>query len=350
MTSNTSMAYIRAVDTVLPPHHYTQHEIREVVRSWLADDAKERDLLLRFLDSVQVKNRAFAVPVETLLRSPGVEERAAIFEEVGAELGVQAARKCLLSANCDAKEVSTVVFTSCTIPSIPAIDTRIINALGINPSVFRVPIYQYGCAGGAAGIALACKLAANGPALLVSVELCSLIFQKADLSTGNLVGSALFGDGAGAVLVDQHSSGVEVVDTRSFLVPNTQSLMGYNLLSDGPHLRLQRELPGVLGAHAAPVIEELLRRNSLRPSDISSWLIHPGGVRILNLVEETFGLTTGQTHWSWDVLSQKGNMSSASLLFVLDAFIRDKHAATGEYSVMLGVGPGLNIEGLLLKI
>ena len=226
-----------------------------------------------------------------------------------------------------------------------------VDDLGLSRSVNRIPIYQHGCAGGVIGLAIANRvLKPREKAILASVELCSLVYQARDLSGGNLVGSAIFGDGAAAVLIDSdETAGLRIVDSCSHLVPNSASLMGYNSEDDGPHLRLDRALSQSLAEHAPPFLRSFLAKHELREQDINWWLFHPGGVKVLAALESALHIERDRSSWSWEVLERFGKMSSCSILFVIESFMRSKAIKPGELACVVGVGPGLTIEAVLLE-
>jgi alkylresorcinol/alkylpyrone synthase len=177
-----------------------------------------------------------------------------------------------------------------------------------------------------------------------------LVYQGGDLTPGNLVGSALFGDGAAAVLIGPGEGMFSIKRTSSALLPGTQEMMGYDLRGDGNHLRLKKELPGELAKMAPELIRNFLRDNGVAPEGVANWLIHPGGVKILNLLEEEFELQPSQSQWAWRVLEKFGNMSSASILFVLDEFLKSKSYKFKDKILSIGIGPGLTLEQTLFEV
>ena len=212
-------------------------------------------------------------------------------------------------------------------------------------------MFQQVCGGGAAGLALAGKLADGmmAPVVLTSAELCSLVYQPADRSAENIVGSAIFADGAASLVMGPGETGHRLLASSSHLIPDSAEMMGYNLLNDGIHLRLARELPECLAKHTPQAISEFLKKVGTSPDKVSWWLFHPGGARILTIFAEKLGLTTQQMRWSWDVLSKYGNMSSASILYVLEAFLGDKSYQRGDKAIIVGMGPGLSLEFTLFE-
>jgi alkylresorcinol/alkylpyrone synthase len=344
------MTTIVQTSTLIPKHAYTSEEIYAVSAEWLKNSPHQRELFDRFVKSSQISCRHFAVPLDTILSLHGSQQRAQLFIQEGRPLLRDVVQKLLGTTRTKASDIDHLLFTSCSSPVIPAIDVGLVDDLEFSRSVNRIPVYQHGCAGGVVGLAMAYRLLKPGQrALVSSVELCSLVYQASDLSGGNLVGSAIFGDGAGAVLVGDWPTGLTFLDARSHLVPDSAHLMGYGIQDDGAHLRLDRALPQALSQQAPPFVRSFLRDNSLYPSDIKFWLFHPGGVKILAVLEDAFGIKRDASRWAWEVLEQYGNMSSASIFFVLDAFLRSNVAQPGDRICMLGVGPGLTIESILFE-
>jgi alkylresorcinol/alkylpyrone synthase len=339
------MVSIQAVATVTPPHTYSTQEIIDVAGGWLKDSPRERDLFARLSQSTKIDSRSFALPLNDLLGLRGTGERSKIFTEVGTSLLASVIAQGLAAAGKRPSDVTSLITTSCSVPTIPAIDSRAIAMTGLPSTVFRVPVFQYGCAGGAVGIALARHLVKpNQVALLASVELCSLVYQGGDLQAGNIVGSAIFGDGAACVVLSAEEGPLRLVDSESFLIPDTVDLMGYDIFDDGTHLRLDREIPQALLKAAPRVIKQFLSERGLSEKEIAWWLFHPGGAKILSSLEELFGLTHESTKWAWESLRTHGNMSSASILFALKAFLEERCFERGDKMLMLGIGPGLTLQ------
>jgi alkylresorcinol/alkylpyrone synthase len=343
------MVNVTHVATALPKQFYSAAEILEATKDWMKAVPSERALFERFIASSKIGGRHFCLPVQRILQLRNQDERAALFLKEGSDLGCEAVSSVLMHAELSKDAVQTLVFSSCSVPTIPAVDATIVNRLELQPTIRRVPVYQHGCAGGAVGLGLGAALAnSKGATLVLAAELCSLVFHSEDFSSGSLVGSALFADGAACAVLQQKPQGLEFLGTQSYLIPHSEQLMGYDLKNDGAHLRLLRELPMVLSEHAPELIRTFLGTYALGPADISSWLFHPGGVRILDNLESALNLKREQTHWAWDVLDTHGNMSSATILFVLESYLK-RQRQTGSYVLMLGIGPGLTIELLLFR-
>ncbi len=342
------MAVLTHIGVALGGHRYTAGEIESGAAQWLASDPELLQLFLRYLHSSLAQHRHYSLTIEELLTLGGMASRAAIFEARATELAREAISRCLETSHLPPISIRGLITTSCSLPAIPALDTALIPSLKMNGTMLRVPIFQHGCAGGVAGLALASKLSMScSPVFLVSVEQCTLGFQPRDLRRSQLVGAALFSDGAGCAVIETQGPGLQFVDSQSFLLPNTRHLMGYDIWDDGFHLRLDRDLPAALSDYIGGVVSEFLGRNKLVERDIEWWLFHPGGIKILDLLEATFALGRGQCKWARYVLEHFGNMSSASILFVLNEFLKEKH--NSGHVLVIGIGPGLTIETILFR-
>ena len=244
-------------------------------------------------------------------------------------------------------------------------DAFLLDALGMRRDVVRLPITELGCVGGAASVARANDYLRAHPrarALVLAIELPSLSLQRRDLSMDNLVASALFGDGAAAVLMAgdetpeaiaaraRASAGpVRVVDTLCYTRPASTDALGFDLHEDGFHAVLAKQVPANVRTDLHQQVQRLVDRAGLDIQALSAFVFHPGGKRILGAVEEALGLTREHTQPSWDVMRDYGNQSSASVLFVLDRWMNGRKPARGTHGVMTAFGPGLTTELSLLE-
>jgi alkylresorcinol/alkylpyrone synthase len=282
----------------------------------------------------------------------GASQRATLFHKHATSLSIDAASQILAmqKEQEDRSRMSTIISCSCSVPTIPAIDTNVIEALDLPRDATRVPLYQQGCAAGVVGLSLAQKLCRPGhDALIISSELCSLVFHRNDFSGASIIGSVLFGDGAACAWISDSGPGLEFIDTQSYLIPDSQDQMGYDIFDEGSYLRLSSELPQVLARNMPDLVNAFLDRNRLSAKNVKSWLFHPGGIKLLQIFEQTFELQRKQTRWSWQVLSRFGNMSSATILFVLSKFMEEQDFSAGDNILVAGVGPGLTVELVLLR-
>lgn len=345
------MSGIESVGMAVPGPGLGVAEIASTLTQWLADDTASCELAQRLARSVGAETRYFALSPPEILHLEGLAERARLFEELAPPLGSKAAEEALRAAGCPPEEVATLIFTSCSVPTIPAVDAQIIERAGLRHSTFRVPLFQQGCAGGMVGLSLAGALAEQrGPVLLCSVELCSLVFQRGDRRTSQLVGAALFGDGAAAALVTPGGGRLKIHAARSELLPGTRQLMGYDLFDDGFHLRLDRELPQCLVRDVPRIVDEFLSEHGTSREALRFWLVHPGGPKILDALSAALGLGAADLRWSREMLRRYGNLSSASVLMTTKLFLDSGEAERGTKGLLLGVGPGLTLELLLLEV
>lgn len=343
------MPSIRRVGTALPRHRYSKDEISEAGRRWLSSSPSEAELFCRYLASASIDYRHFALELDELLAQGGAKLRAERFASLGLPLARDAALRAIGESPVAA--IGSLISVSCSVPLVPGIDCRLIDELELPRSIVRVPVYQYGCAGGVAGLSLASRLVEEGSdALVVSTELCSLVYQRDDLGKGNLVGSALFGDGAAAAqLTADRGVLPRILAAESCLLRESGHLMGYDILDDGTHLRLDRNLPLRLSVELPALLSSFLDRHSIAPGEVRWWLFHPGGTKILKNLETILAIEPERSRWSWEVLSRYGNMSSASILFVLERFLEDCELGSGDIALVLGIGPGLTVELMLLE-
>jgi alkylresorcinol/alkylpyrone synthase len=371
-------AEISSVAIAKLPFMYDNNSLIDFADSWLGHKGDSLDLFKRVVSGSNIKTRSYAFSLDEIAQLRGQSHRAGEFARRAQEFGLQVSLDALANANLSVKEIKGVIFTSCTMPLIPAPDVALIEELGISPTVMRLPFYQHGCGGSAVGLRVAGALSAvTGPILLVSVELCSLLFHLIDVTTSSLIGSALFADGAAAVVIKpctqeitfkQTDHKARIVGSSSYLIPKSAHLMGYNIEDNGPHLFLEKALPGVLASHAPDAIKSFLGTFGLSVTDVKHWLVHPGGKSILNLLTQALNLSHQQLYFSWEIFSRFGNMSSSTLLYVLEAFFLEqgKNSKVAEESVIescatcskvrsdefimvVGMGPGMSVELSLLR-
>jgi alkylresorcinol/alkylpyrone synthase len=275
--------------------------------------------------------------------------------EVAEEVGEQALCRALVRAGRSPQELDALFFVSITGVASPSIDARLINRMGLRPDLKRVPIFGLGCVGGAAGIARASDYARAFPrqtAAVLAVELCSLTWQRTDVSVANLISCGLFGDGAGAVVItgdDAGAQGPEILATRSTFYPDTEAVMGWDISENGFQIVLSADVPVMVERHLGEDVDGFLKDNGLSRGDISSWIMHTGGPKVLEAMEQTLELPEGALEASWESLRRVGNLSSASVLLVLEEVMKRRRPAPGTYSLLGAMGPGFCSELVLLR-
>jgi len=259
-------------------------------------------------------------------------------------------------AGLELSQIGALFFVSVTGIASPSIDARLINRMKLPTNIRRTPIFGLGCVAGAAGVARAADYVRAYPdqvAVLLSVELCSLTLQREDLSLANLVSSGLFGDGAAAVVVAGANvpvnNGPEIIATASVFYPDTEEVMGWDISEKGFRIVLSREVPDVVREHLGPDVDALLAEHGFKRSDVGSWVMHTGGPKVLEAAEESLGMKKGEIQASWDCLRRVGNLSSASVLCVLEDVMLNRRPAPGTLGVMAALGPGFCSEVVLLR-
>ncbi|WP_432135200.1 MULTISPECIES: type III polyketide synthase [unclassified Streptomyces] len=351
------MTRIAAVHGVLAPHCHTQSEITDMVARTCLPEGTDRRALDRLHRSAKVRSRHTVLPLERYGQLDGFGTANDVFITAATDLGAEAVQGALHRAGLSAADVDLLLFTSVTGIATPSIDARLVGRLGLRPDVKRLPLFGLGCAGGAAGLARMHDYLLGRPgqvALLLSVELCSLTFQRDDASVANLVATALFGDGAAAVVAQgadrrEETSGPTVVDTRSHLYPDTGRVMGWDVKDSGFRVVLDPRVPDVVRQHLADDVEGFLGDHGIKPKDVTAWVCHPGGPKVLEAVSETLDLTEGALDVTWRHLAAAGNLSSSSVLHVLRDTLAEHRPPPGTPGVLLAMGPGFACELVLLR-
>ncbi|MBC3764039.1 type III polyketide synthase [Quadrisphaera oryzae] len=366
------MSRIASVAPVLPERSYPQERITEALVDLVCPPgspaAAKAPLLRRLHRSGGVQRRHLVLPPEEYAHLDGFTGANDTWLREGAALGLRAARTALDRAGLAADDVDVVLFTTVTGVAAPSLDARIAAPLGLRPDVKRLPLFGLGCVAGASGLARLHDHLAGHPddvALLLSVELCSLTVQRDDPSTANLVASGLFGDGAAAaVLVGERraaamglgASSPRVVATRSHLYPGTTDVLGWDVGGTGFRIVLSASLADVVEAHLAEDVKALLAPLGLDRADVTRWVAHPGGPRVLEAAARALALDPGALAPSWTSLAQVGNLSSASVLHVLADVLadggveQDDDGGAPQRCVLFALGPGFSAELVLLEL
>ncbi|MEV6286732.1 type III polyketide synthase [Kribbella sp. NPDC051770] len=348
------MSRVAAVQAALPPYRYPQAELTEAFADLCLPDGKGLALLRRLHANAGVSHRHLAIPLEQYgeLKDFGAANDAWISAAV--DLGAEAVGGALAAAGLSVDDVDLLMFTTVTGVAAPSIDARVAVRLGLREDVKRLPLFGLGCVGGAAGIARLHDYLSAWPghvAVLLSVELCSLTLQRDDSSLPNLVGGALFGDGAAAVVMvgDEVAVGrgkPSVVATRSRLYPDSERVMGWDVGSGGFRIVLGADVPEVVRQYLGGDVRDFLASHGLTVPEISTWVSHPGGPKVLEAVAETLDLRPGALDLTWKSLDAVGNLSSSSVLHVLGDTMTLDPAGPG---VLLAMGPGFCSELVLME-
>ncbi|MBI2354006.1 MAG: hypothetical protein HYV06_03075 [Deltaproteobacteria bacterium] len=350
------MPKIIAAAHAFPPHSVSQQVLKETAGRIFAGRVSDLERLLAIFDNSRIESRQFMMPTQWYLERRTPQERNQVYQRQGLELIVEAARNCLAAAGCAAGELDHVIFVSSTGHATPSLDAHLINRLGLRPSTSRAPIWGLGCAAGAAGLSRAfehCKACPDHRVLLVALECCSLAFSAADASKRNLVASSLFADGAAAALVVGEldpRSGPAIVATRSHLFPDSYRIMGWDFLEEGMQLVLSPKLPLIVRQELPRLVTGFLEAHGLEPGDLAHYITHPGGARVMDAYRDALRLSGGELGLSEDVLRLHGNVSSVSVLVVLERWLAGNAARTAGHGLLSAFGPGFSAELLLLRV
>jgi len=351
METSLNNPRILSAATAVPPHRIEQEDTKEFARRLFAGKFRDLDRLLPVFDNGQIEARHVCRPLEWFGREWSFPERNELYVEHALELSEKAARRSLDRAGVEPGEVGALFFVSNTGISTPSLDAKLLFELGLSPNLKRVPVWGLGCAGGAAGMARAADYARAYPdelALVVAVELCSLTFQSRDLSKSNLVAASLFADGAAAVLLGA-GKGPEILGSHSTTWAGTGDVMGWDLVETGLKVRFARSVPQIVRTRTRATVEEACKKHGLVPEDLRHLIVHPGGAKVLEAYEEALGLEPGSLDLAREILREYGNMSSVSVLFVLERFLESYPAGSGEHGSISALGPGFSAEHVLFR-
>lgn len=348
------MATLYATATAHPPHRYEQEEVIRALPVWLEGDQRLLALARRVFENAAVQTRYGCRPLLDLARPLSLTETSHLYQRTACTLGEQVVRDCLTQANVTPQAVDLIISTSCTGFMIPSLDAYLANHFGFSPHVKRVPVTELGCAAGAMALARAHDYLRAFPhhtVLVVAVELPSLTFQLRDLTAANVVSSALFGDGAVAVLLngEKHKGKPQIIATESTLFPHTTEVMGFELKDSGFHIVLSTEIPELVRAEVPGLVARFLIQHGYTVKDISHFLLHPGGRRVLEGLVHALDITAAHAEISRAILRDYGNLSSAAVLFILDRFLKSQQPQHGDLGLLLAFGPGFSAETVLLR-
>lgn len=348
------MPRIAGIATGVPPHRIDQDSAREFVRHLFGHVRGDIDRLLPVFTNAGISTRYFSRPVEWFRSPKSFGEKNDAYIASATALAAEVTGCVLAKAGLSPDQVDNIIYVNTTGLATPSIDARLANVVGLPRHIRRTPLWGLGCAGGAAGLAHAWNYLRGNPrhrTLVVCVELCGLTFVADDCSRSNLVATALFGEGAAAVLMvgdEVDSEGLEVVDARSRFYPDSLDVMGWTVESRGLQVIFAQRIPEIVREHATADLGDFLHSHNLGIDDISAWLLHPGGRKVLEAYETALRLDTDQTRYSRETLRDYGNMSSVTVLFVLDRFLRQCPDARGTF-LLSALGPGFSSETVLLR-
>jgi alkylresorcinol/alkylpyrone synthase len=348
-----AVATIAGTATAVPPHVLTRQLLKDHIGEVFSLDGSKLESIREVIDNSAIDQRYSVFPGEYTIEPRPLAQVNAEYGEKSVELGLQVTEHALAQAGMSPTDVDLLITVSCTGIMIPSLDAHLATIMGFRPDVRRLPITELGCAGGAAGLARSWEYLNAFPdrtVLLVAVEIPTLTFQRRDLSQANLISAVLFGDGAaGVVITGREAPGPRILASECFLFPNSLNAMGFDLRDSGLHIVLSKDVPELIRERVKGLAEGFLARHGLRREDISAFLLHPGGQKLLSFMQEELGLERSDTEISWEILRRYGNLSSASVLFILNEWLVQKEMASGSYGLLMAFGPGFTAEMLLIQ-
>jgi predicted naringenin-chalcone synthase len=346
---------ILSIGTANPSRCYPQEEIEGLLRSHLGGNDRARLIF----ENAGIDSRYLAVDATYYAEERRTQERNERYMEEAVPLGTKAVQRCLDAAGVSPADVDQLVIVSCTGIDTPGLDLFLARQMGFSPWLRRTSVLGMGCYGALPGLLRAREAASARPgslALVLSAEICSLHFQPGDHSLENIVSSALFADGAAAALIGTPPASANgrqpvprLVDSFSYCEYQTFDDMAFHLTDHGFRMKLSAYVPRLLASQVEVFVDEALARSGISRADVRHWAVHPGSSKILDHVQDRLGLAPDALNCSRDVLRRYGNMSSATVLFVLDEIQRSDNPASGDYGMMMSFGPGLTMEATLVQ-
>ena len=341
---------IRGIGSAVPEHVCDQAYVRRVVENLFSERVENLDRLLKVFDHLHIEQRYFARDPDWFRKDRGFGEANDLFIETAKKLSMSAAHEAIANAEVAVEDFGGIVVASTTGVMTPSLEAHLLQELEMPLHAVRIPLFGLGCAGGVAGLARAAELSDcqdGAPVLFVAVEICSATFQRNDLSKSNLIGTSIFGDGAAALVVGRAERGLEVIGSYHRLFPKTYDIMGWDFIDSGMKVRFSRDIPNFVRKQLPMVLEEACASWGVSIGEILSYITHPGGAKVLDAFAQVIGQERSKLAASHEILRRYGNMSSASILFVLQHMLNNWELEPG-YALMSALGPGFSSDQLLL--
>lgn len=344
-------ARIEAISTAVPPHALDQNDVVRRVQLVLGPRSNEIVRLLPMFGNAGIERRYSCVPMEWYETLHDWPERNRIYLDSAIDLLAQATQSVLQQAGRDPEEIDAIVAVSTTGIATPSLDALLMERMGLRRTIARLPIFGLGCGGGTIGLARAATMARSRPGslvLLLVVELCALCFRRDDFSKANIVATALFGDGAAAALLSSEAQGPAVVGEGEYTWPESLDIMGWDVTPEGLKAIFSRDIPDLITNELHEVAVAFLADRGLTLRDVDRFICHPGGAKVLDALESAYELSPGTLTESRDVLRDYGNMSAATVMFVLERALNNG-ASHWNRALVSALGPGFTAGFTLLE-
>ncbi|MEM7463449.1 MAG: type III polyketide synthase [Pseudomonadota bacterium] len=341
-----------SLSSEVPEHSITQNSVLEHSDALFGDRFADYEKLRPIFENSGIRKRHLSMPLDWYLNERDFSDRTTAYLEAANKLFAGVTSSVLEEAELLAKDIDVVVVASSTGIATPTLDARVASQIGFRPDIVRVPLFGMGCAGGVAGLAVAAKMAQSQPGskvLFVTIELCTLSFRIDQFTKANLVATALFGDGAAAAIVSTtpNDAGIQLGAAKQHTWPDTLGIMGWNVDPIGFEVIFDRDIPPFARRHLQPVLAGFLKELDLERQDISRLTFHPGGARVIEAIEGACDLSPGALDIERHVLSEYGNMSAPTALFVLKQSIE---SGLKGRSLVSALGPGFTVASLPLEV
>jgi len=341
---------ILSVGTAVPPFRMEQQELAALAPRMFDRQHSEVDRLMPVFDNAGIATRYSCVPLDWYLVPHGWKERNALYLDNAVELLSRAATEALIEADRKPRDIAAVVVVSTTGIATPSLDALLMNRLGLSSEILRLPVFGLGCVGGVVGLSHAAALARTlpeGDVLFLTAELCALTFRQGDMTNSNIIASALFGDGVAAMVVGRPGSpGIRLGASGMKTWPNSLGVMGWKVEDDGLGVLFSRDIPYLVRRDLRHASDDFLERCGLARKDLSGFVFHPGGAKVLDALEEVFDLSPGALVAAREILRDYGNMSAATVLFVLRRMM--EQGLAGRH-LMSALGPGFSAGFQILE-
>ena len=348
------MPSITSVSNIIFPDRISQSEVKQAARNFFAASFPLVDRLIDIFDNTDIRSRNFSLPLHYFASLGNFEARNNEYVKIAVEYSIKAIEDCMVKARIKKEDITDIIYISSTGLSTPSIDALIINKMRLNQDINRTPVFGLGCAGGVSGMAKANTIAQANPdavVLLVAVELCSLTFLNTDFSKSNFVASSLFADGIAACIIKGDADKNEKVVFRgsgSKLYYDSLDVMGWEFLDSGFKVVFSQDIPTIINKNIRADVTDFLSKYDLQLSDIKNFIFHPGGKKVLTAYSEALDAEGDFLKNTREIMQENGNMSSATVLYVLERFMET--GFEDGYGLMLALGPGFSSEMVLLEM